>query len=257
MSLERSLPCFAGCMVLVSLARTRFVLPAFVWLTGFLGAKLLQCRFTGFRPAAGVMQRPGIQPERAGAGSPAVNARRIAAAALAVVSGIALAADAPPARETARTAAREFGGTLKRTLTGAMADGGAPAAIAVCADKAPEIAELVGARHGVDVSRTSLRVRNPANAPTDWQRRVLEDWKAAVAAGTDPATLEFFETRPDGGFHYMKAIGSAPLCVTCHGAAIAPSVAEAIAARYPDDRATGFAPGDLRGAFVVTSTGAD
>ena len=44
-----------------------------------------------------------------------------------------------------------------------------------------------------------------------------------------------------------------PQCTMCHGpaAAIADEVRAEIAASYPDDRATGFATGDLRGWFWV------
>ena len=39
-------------MVLLSVALTYFVHPAFVWLTVFVGANLFQQAFTGFCPAA-------------------------------------------------------------------------------------------------------------------------------------------------------------------------------------------------------------
>jgi len=42
-----------------------------------------------------------------------------------------------------------------------------------------------------------------------------------------------------------------PLCATCHGMTLAPPVAEAVAARYPEDDATGFGVGELRGAFLI------
>ncbi|MEX2498681.1 MAG: DUF3365 domain-containing protein [Wenzhouxiangellaceae bacterium] len=41
-------------------------------------------------------------------------------------------------------------------------------------------------------------------------------------------------------------------CVICHGESIAPELAETIKQLYPQDQATGFAPGELRGAFSVT-----
>ena len=44
---------------------------------------------------------------------------------------------------------------------------------------------------------------------------------------------------------------SARRCLACHGSEVSPEVREAIAARYPGDRATGFAVGDLRGALWV------
>jgi hypothetical protein len=50
----------------------------------------------------------------------------------------------------------------------------------------------------------------------------------------------------------MKPIVTAPLCLTCHGETLAPGVAAAVESRYPQDRAVGFAAGDLRGAFHVS-----
>jgi len=60
MTLDRAVQVFAGVMVLVSVALTQFVHPAFFWLTVFVGANLFQSAFTGFCPAAMVMRRLGI-----------------------------------------------------------------------------------------------------------------------------------------------------------------------------------------------------
>ena len=64
MSLERSVEAFAGFMVLLSVALTVFVHPAFMWLTVFVGANLFQQAFTGFCPAAMVMRKLGIRSEK-------------------------------------------------------------------------------------------------------------------------------------------------------------------------------------------------
>jgi hypothetical protein len=40
-----------------------------------------------------------------------------------------------------------------------------------------------------------------------------------------------------------------PMCVTCHGADVAPDLRAKIEELYPDDQATGYAAGDLRGIF--------
>jgi hypothetical protein len=64
MSLEHGVEAFAGGMVLLSVALTYFVHPAFVWLTVFVGANLFQQAFTGFCPAAFVLRKLGLKPER-------------------------------------------------------------------------------------------------------------------------------------------------------------------------------------------------
>ena len=52
MSLDRAVLAFAGLIVLVSVALSQFVHPAWIWLTVFAGANMLQAAFTGFCPAA-------------------------------------------------------------------------------------------------------------------------------------------------------------------------------------------------------------
>jgi hypothetical protein len=62
MSLEHAVEAFAGAMVLLSVVLTAFVHPQFVWLTVFVGANLFQQAFTGFCPAAIVLQKAfGLQ----------------------------------------------------------------------------------------------------------------------------------------------------------------------------------------------------
>ncbi len=57
MSLEKAVTAFAGLMVLLSVALTVWVHPAFIWLTVFVGANLFQQSFTGFCPAAMIMRK--------------------------------------------------------------------------------------------------------------------------------------------------------------------------------------------------------
>jgi len=152
-----------------------------------------------------------------------------------------------------RAAAQALGGALMGELTQALSRSPVEA-IAVCSERAPAIAAEQAAHTGATVGRTAVRLRNPANAPAAWQRTVLEQFEREIAAGADPAALEYAQVVDAGGVverRWMKPIMTAPLCLTCHGASLAPEVAAAIRARYPADRATGFAAGDLRGAFYV------
>lgn len=165
----------------------------------------------------------------------------------------AVAEDPAPWVIDSRAAAQALGSRLMGELTTALARSPA-AAIDVCSERAPQIAAEEAAARGAELGRTALRVRNPDNAPQAWQRRGLESLAASLAAGADPATLEFTEVAGTDGTverRWMKPIMTGPLCLTCHGATLAPGVAEAVEARYPEDAATGFAAGELRGAFWV------
>ena len=52
-------------------------------------------------------------------------------------------------------------------------------------------------------------------------------------------------------FRFMKAIPTGAVCLKCHGTDLSPAVTAKLTELYPDDKATGFKEGDLRGAFVV------
>lgn len=171
-----------------------------------------------------------------------------------LASTLAGAGDPEPAWVgDARAGAGELGSQLQQALRSAMQEGGPVAGIEVCKIRAPEIAgDVSGPR--TEVGRTSLKVRNPDNAPDAWERRVLEDFEQRLEAGEAPADIEAFAVRRDGQRrygHWMKAIPTQGLCTACHGTNIAPEVAEAIDAAYPDDQARGFQVGELRGAFSV------
>ena len=149
-----------------------------------------------------------------------------------------------------RDAAVQLGQELSAALLTALGTDGPVEAIGVCSVEASPIAARLSEQAGARVGRTALRIRNPENAPDEMARDVMAAFARDLAAGaTSPP--EYFETRPDGSARYMSAIVAQPLCITCHGSEIAPEVATAIAGHYPADQATGFAVGDLRGAFIV------
>jgi len=180
----------------------------------------------------------------------------IAAFAVVAVSGAAMADDIAKRTEGARNAVKSLSGTLGQELAQAMEAGGPTKAIEVCNEKAPAIAAEISRKEGWWVARTSLKLRNRANAPDAWEIAVLEEFEVRKAAGENPAELEHGEiVNVDGKkqFRYMKAIPTAERpCLTCHGGQIAPAVTAVLDRRYPGDQARGFKAGDIRGAFTIT-----
>lgn len=159
--------------------------------------------------------------------------------------------------EASKKGIMALGSNLKSELTTAMKAGGPVEAIAVCNEKAPEIAKQISAQNSMIVSRTSMKNRNPENAPTEWQAKVLQDFETRKANGEDLKTMAFSEVVEHEGkqeFRFMKAIPTGAVCLNCHGADVKPAVMEKIQALYPDDKAIGFSEGDIRGAFVVTKS---
>lgn len=65
MSIDRIVLAFAGAMVLASLALSQVHHPAWLWLTAFVGANLLQSAFTGFCPLAMILKAVGVRPGEA------------------------------------------------------------------------------------------------------------------------------------------------------------------------------------------------
>jgi hypothetical protein len=134
----------------------------------------------------------------------------------------------------------------------AIKKGGPLLAISVCADKAPEIANAISRKTGWMVRRVSLKTRNPMNNPDAYETKFLQETESSPGKKTG----EIAEVIEIGGrkeFRYMKVIKTAPPCLTCHGMTekIAPEIKKEIISRYPYDRATGYKPGDIRGAFSI------
>ena len=164
-------------------------------------------------------------------------------------------ADIPPEVVASREVVQKFSATLKEALQQAVQSGGPVNGIAVCHDQAGQIATDLGQQLGMLVGRTSLKIRNPANAPDNWELAVLKQFEARKAQGEPADTLEFSAVIDDEQgrktFRYMKAIPTAAPCLTCHGAAINPEVDARLKALYPNDQARGFKEGELRGAFTI------
>lgn len=165
------------------------------------------------------------------------------------------AQDSAQMAEQSREVAKSFGAQLKAELVRAIKAGGPKSAIAVCNSAAPAIAEQMRSGKGLVVGRTALKLRNRENAPDAWERMVLEDFLKQAEQGADLAKLERYETAEKDGkrvFRYMKAIPTGKPCLTCHGDSVDAALEAKIREFYPKDEATGFALGDLRGAFTIT-----
>ena len=165
--------------------------------------------------------------------------------------GCLQAADEPRLEES-RALVQSFGATLQGELKKGLADGGPVNAISVCKDKAPQIASDLSRQSGAKVRRTSLRFRNPANAPEPWEISVLLDFERQPDTAEPTAPVEYFVREADGTTRYMAVIKTGAVCLTCHGAPLSPELDGILGADYPHDRARGYAIGDVRGAFSVT-----
>lgn len=163
------------------------------------------------------------------------------------------AGQAEAAREAASRLLRGTGAELQA----ALGRGDVPGAIAACSEAAPKIAAELSLAEGWQLRRVSLKPRNSLLGTADaWEQAALLDFAERLAAGEAPAGIERAEIveEPAGrALRYARPIPTQAMCLACHGPVdgLAPEIREALAARYPADRATGHQPGDLRGAVTV------
>lgn len=159
----------------------------------------------------------------------------------------AAAQDASPSADARQLVATKAKDALFQSLSGRLMEvlqaEGPAAAINVCSQEAVTIAEKVGEEYGVEIGRTSFKLRNPANAPREWVKPFVEQRL------DKPHHLEL----EDGSLGVLFPIRLDVKCLMCHGGPddMLDDVKSEIASRYPQDEATGFQQGDLRGWFWV------
>jgi hypothetical protein len=107
------------------------------------------------------------------------------------------------------------------------------------------------------VKRTSLRVRNPVNAPDEGDQLALDLIKDRMNEGLSPPDL--LVQRVDRAsrpveWRVYRPIGVATRCLTCHGdkEQISLEVQAVLELRYPQDRATGYTSNQWRGLIRIS-----
>lgn len=161
--------------------------------------------------------------------------------------------------DNTRQIAQQLLNTLGQKLKTALSTEGPLSAVSVCKEAAPAIASSLSAEHGVQITRVGTRVRNTKiGVPNAWQKEALTKFEERLAQGEKPADLEYWQVIETAAgkreLHYAKAIVVQPQCLTCHGQSqdIPAALADKIRLEYPNDQATGYSAGKLRGAVVIT-----
>ena len=152
---------------------------------------------------------------------------------------------AEPATGKAREALAPFQGKLKGALMSALSQG-LVAAVDACAVQAPKLAAEASV-NGIKVGRATAKTRNPQNAADGWKAEAL----AHFAALPSLENASYSKVLPSGATAYAEPIVTQPTCLVCHGKNVEASTQEAIRKRYPQDQATGYEAGQLRGLFWV------
>lgn len=153
---------------------------------------------------------------------------------------------------------KESAGTLVKTLGKnmkmKMKSGGLIPALNFCSNEAYALTNEVNQKlpKGVSVKRISAQSRNPLNTPSQSELQVLESLEKLKSLNVVLPKGVVQKVTEKTFKYYKPLLIKKPVCLQCHGNIVNEDVKNAIASKYPNDKATGYKFGDLRGAVVVT-----
>jgi hypothetical protein len=108
-------------------------------------------------------------------------------------------------------------------------------------------AKKIAKEKGWEFRQLALKYRNPKNKADPQAVKAMEKFEG-------DSGLQGFWSRDarvgKKGFRYFKRITVEPACLACHGNK--GKRPDFIKSKYPDDRAFGFASGDLRGVYGIS-----
>ena len=135
--------------------------------------------------------------------------------------------------------------TLRNSLLTAIGEQGFAHAVQFCNEKAYPLTGSYASEELI-IRRASTRSRNPSNKPDSLEMTVFSEFQS-----NGPGTKII---RTKGEVHYIKPIMMQAMCLNCHGSPdldIKPETWAAIQRNYPQDKAIGYAEGDLRGIWHI------
>ena len=109
-----------------------------------------------------------------------------------------------------------------------------------------EIGNRFSKETGYLLKQTSLKLRNPANAPDEFESRILKRFEE------EKKPKEYYEVitvNQEKFFLYMFPLEIKESCLKCHGDR--ENVPAFVKEHYKEDTATGYHLGDIRGAISV------
>lgn len=139
--------------------------------------------------------------------------------------------------------------TLSSELKHALQTGGLPKAINYCNLNALGITDSISTKYNASIKRTSLNFRNVRNKPTEVEKEILTAFQTSYdnQKGLTPVVK-----KSEKEMHYYAPILVSQACLKCHGKQENIDQYDLIKNKYPNDLATGYIAGDLRGMWHVT-----
>ncbi len=156
-----------------------------------------------------------------------------------------------------KTISKQLAKRLKQRLMKAVQSDGLAGGIEQCQIAAPLISQQLREQYPsklISARRTSLKIRNPNNQASAWQKIQLEAFDQDKSNGLNPRyRYRIVQHEGRDAMEFISPISSQGLCLNCHGEQLDAKVLETLNTRYPNDQARNYKLGDLRGAFVIRS----
>ena len=142
---------------------------------------------------------------------------------------------------------QKLGGELKNQMQTA----GVMGALHFCSQNALTLTEQVAKESKTSIKRISINYRNPVNKANAEETTLLQEWEKLVKNGQPLPSHKVVTISENSAMFYKPIVINNEACLKCHGN-VEGDLAKVIKATYPEDRATGYKMGDLRGMIAVT-----
>jgi hypothetical protein len=143
--------------------------------------------------------------------------------------------------------------SLVSTLFTAIEEKGVAGAVEFCSLKAIPITDSISKAESVSIQRISHKPRNPDNSATMEERELINRLKARPG-NNGPDMTPVIISQDGAHTFYSPVFIATPTCLQCHGMVdkdIQPEVLEVLRSGYPEDMATGFELGEMRGLLKI------
>lgn len=144
--------------------------------------------------------------------------------------------------------------TLRKTLQKVISESGLPGAVEFCNIAALDLTKTYAGK-GIQIKRTSDKIRNPVNTPDEMENDVIKTYLEQKEENKQLTAIIKQDSK--GNQHYFKPILVQSMCLNCHGAKetqIKPDTWDMIQKKYPTDAAFNYKDGDLRGLWHIVFT---
>ena len=142
---------------------------------------------------------------------------------------------------------------LKKELKKAIKEGGLEHAVEFCHTRALEITDSISLAEQVIIKRLAMKNRNSINEMTKDESNIYKGYVLNHISGINMKSMVSWDEV--GQPVYFNPIITEASCLNCHGTIgkeVNPDIAAKIAELYPDDKATEFKLGDIRGMWSIT-----